>query len=717
MSIRTHLYKQILKTYWQRPLILLLTGIAVLLFLVLALGRTGGNVMQVGARPHAPGLTESIYTAGPFPISEKSPKLQTLRKLLEHVDPAEIRSLRVVRVKGDDSLPDLSPFQNLVYLYLTDYKLSEGNVQQICQLPKLDALVLMGSTLPPGALQRFGAKVSQLEISATALESHTNEISRMSNVKLLALHLLNASPELLEHVTQIPQLLKLTLISPHNAAPRPQQAREPQAWDDIDLSKAQIKLLRNTPTLKEVYANWFLMKHLRGFDESELLPVRALPIAYSKSKLEAIMLTVFLSALLFSILALQLWALFVTPAAKLIPDYLVPQRRLAVLILATGSFFLTLALMRYDMGMLPAVSIILLLPAAVGLFSVAQLSHHRYRQWLILPLMPLFFLFFPPACYTIFKEFAAEAIWYFQGHQPGIALTTMGIEALTLSWVLRKLPAITEMSNENFLSMPALSPWDKTRAQQAQWPKPGRFLVWFLDRGTRNLPYSEKSTWQMIQLWRRGNAFRPSALFWFLGMILLFSLLVQGSYRWIYGAQLFTHPLPLIGILFSGICSIGIVLPAFAWWQRRKSLESESLRPVSRQSLVKQLYLSLAFDHFFLVISFLVLLSLFTLDTVVDTPRLIILMLLVGLAAPLWIMGTNATVFVFKQTWMIAGSMLALYTLAGTVAITIVVLQWNPQSNETLNLQALFIFALIAIPGALSLNVFMYRAALKNEWG
>ncbi|MCA9023452.1 MAG: hypothetical protein KDA74_25055, partial [Planctomycetaceae bacterium] len=365
-----------------------------------------------------------------------------------------------------------------------------------------------------------------------------------------------------------------------------------------------------------------------------LLPVRALPISYSKSKLGAIQRTVFAGALLFAILFLQLWAHFVTPAARLTPNYLVPHRRLAVSILSTGSLLLPLTLLRYDIGMLPALSLVLLLPALLSLFSVAQLSNNPYRHWLILPLLPFFFIYIPIFFDSTFKAIATESIWYLQGHLPGMALTTIALEVLAVLWILIKLPAITEKVIESFMSMPAFSPWDKNRAQQSQWQNPGKLVNWLLDRDIRELHYSEKSTWQMISLWRRGNAFRLSNTFGILGSFLFFGLLFQGIYHLISGEPFYTRSLPLIGSLFSSLCSVGIFLPIAVWWQRRRTLQIESLRPVSRQSLVKQLYLSLALDHSFLMIGFLVLLPLSTINSAIEKRELFSLMLLVGVAVP-----------------------------------------------------------------------------------
>lgn len=713
MKIKLTLYKQILRTYWQRPLILLLTALFLIFYLSLVFGPTGGNVMQVGARPQAPGR---IYTALSS-NSEKSPHFQTIPDLLKHVDPAEVRSLSLMKMNSNDLLPDLRPFRNLVYLDLSDFELTQANVDQICQLPKLDALVLMDSRLPSGALQRFGEKVSQLEILASALEAAPTEIPNMSKVKLLALHLVNASSKVLEYVTQIPQLEQLTLVRSHNYDPSHQQASKRQPWQDIDFSAEQIALLRNDSTLKEVYANWFLMKRIRGFDESTLLPVRALPITYSKSKLSAIKTTVFLSAMLFAILALQLWVHFISPAARLVPNYLVPHRRIAVWILSTATLLLCLVLLRYDVGLLPALNIVLLLPAMCCLFSAIQLSKKAYAQWLLPPMVLTFLLFIPLFSDAGFKAIASTAIWFLHGNMPGLALTIITIEVLLIAWSLTKLPAITEMANEAFLTTPAFSPWDRERLQQKQWQKPGTPFTWLLDRGIKELHDSDRSTWKMVRLWQRGNTFRPIIMLFFLGMICFISLLFQGIISLMKGEVLFFQPPLLLAGGLTSLCSIGAVVPAISWWRRRKSMAVESLRPVNRKTLVKQLYLSLALDHACLVIGLLIIPVLLAKNAAGGIVEILSLLLLIGLATPLWIVGINTTVIVFKQAWVIVGSMFVLYTIAGALVITPVIWNYNLQSGDTPSLQYLCVSVFAAIAGALCLNVLMYRAALKREWG
>lgn len=711
MSVQSNQYKQILKTYWQRPLVLLLMVILLLSFVYLAVGRVGGNVTQIGPRPHAPGRIERVYTDSDTPKPAEKKNLQTYSEFVEHVDPQDVVALSLTPLHGSDPLPDLSPFQNLVYLDLGGFLLTDANVNQICQLPKLDALVINQHRLPAGALQRFGTKVSQLQMLALTLEEHRDEAPQMSNVKLLVLNLFDAAPDILETVVQIPHLQQLTLLVPQNIRG---QSRTAQAWNYIDLNEQQIALLRNHPTLKEVYANWFYMDHVRKIKKSAFLPVRALPIAYSNNKIQAISGTVFSMVILFSIVSLQLWAHFISPAARVVPHYLVPHRRVAVGIFSAAALLFGLALLRYSFGILPSLNLVLFSPAFCCLIVIAQLSGKTYLKWLTVPMIVSLFWFFLLFTYQAFKTIASTAIWFLWGQMPILSLIILGIEIAFIFWSLTKLSAVTDLVNESYTSVPAFSPWDSQRSKQLQWKKNNRLFFWLIDHGITGLKYRGASTWNMVHLWRQGNSFRPLAALTFFVLVAFFGLLFQGMRWYLTGEELFPHNRIPLSVIFGGPCGMAILLPAITWWQRRKSLEVESMRPVSRKNFVKQLYLSLALDHWLAVIC-LIGLSLF------DAPRgvteVLGMFLLFGIAAPLWLIGMSSSVLAFKRSWVIVFNMIVLMVLPIAFFASIVVFNNSNPVGGPEDVQLLIQMGLAAITAAIGLNVLMYFTVLKREWG
>lgn len=717
MKIRFGLYRQILKTYWQRPIVLLLSALFLSGWLTLVWGPTSGNVMRVGARPRKPGPSATVITGAVPPRADRARSIETFADLLERTDPAEIRSLYLTRVKPDDPLPDLRPFRNLVFLSLSGFELTTDEADRICQLPRLNGLTLVEPLLHKGVLERVGRKVSELELLSPALESHADEIPQMTQVKLLAVHLLNASPAFLEQITRLPALQQLTLLRSESAIINGPFPRRPQALDQIDLSPEQLALLRDKPTLKEVYANWFLMRRLRGFTDATLLPVRAMPTTYSKYRVNAFRGAVFLSAILFGALALQLWAHFITPTARLTPDYLAPHRRLAVGILVAGTLLISLPLLRQEIGVLPALSLTLLLPALGSLFLMAQLSRKPFWQWASVPLVLLVVPFLTVFSNPLLKVNTVEVIWYLRGHLPWQALMIITGEVLCIAWLLIRFPVITEQVHEASDRLPAFSPWNQANSPERQGQQAGQSLLKLFDPSPDKLQLSHRSIWQMAHLWRLGNAYRPRALLVVLIYVLFFGWLYQWLTSLLTGEPAISQSRPLVVSLFYFYSIIGILQPPLIWWQRRRSMASEALHPVSRTTLVKQLYLGLALDHSFLVTGLLIMLALQGFDLTSRMSEFCSLLLLVGLAAPLWIIGTNAAVIVFERAWIIVGSMFGLYLFA--ILSVAAVLTWYLRSQVDSVHAGLFLFiaTFTAITIALGLNVLMYRAALKREWG
>ena len=716
MSTKSNQYAQIFKTYWQRPLIVLFALLLLPIVLLLAMGKTDGNVMQIGPRLHAPSRIERVYTDSKNVKHDDKKNIQTLSELLERVDPEEVTALNMMQLRDDDRLPDLSPFENLVYLELDSFELTDANVDQICDLPKLDALVYTGTRLPQGAIKHLGQKVSQLKLLALTLEAHPDEIPRMSKVKILALYLTNASPDLLNYVVEIPHLQQLTLINSNLVEFSRRYPSKPQAWEYIDLNEQQIALLRNHSTLKEVYADWFYMQHHGKFDEGAFQPVRALPITYSINKLKAIDWIMFAMALLFSLLSTQIWGHFISPAAKVVPNYLVLHRRVAVAIFLVVVLILWLILLRYEFGILPSLSLILFLPAICCQFSVAILSGNRFQQWLMVPAIYFIFLLLLNLSKLVFHNFASTAIWFLSGQMPIPTLIIIVIEFIFITWSLTKLSAITALVNETYSNTPAFSPWDPKRAKQIQWKTMNKSFLGFIDRGTTGLKYCGGSTWQMVHLWRQGNSFRPMmTLIIFLGVI-FFGLVFHGIRCLITGQELIPKNPGSFEVVFAAPMGFAIILPAVIWWQRRKSLDVESMRPISRHKIVKQLYLSLALDHWVVVIC-MIGINIPGLFEALNGKTEALGFLLFGIAGLLWMIGISSTVLVFKRSWVIVLNMFVLSLLPIAVLAPVAILNSDNPPDGVQDVQLLIQIACMSIVAAIGLNVVMYRVFLKREWG
>jgi hypothetical protein len=100
--------------------------------------------------------------------------------------------------------------------------------------------------MPTGALERLGQKMTELQIRSLGMEHHLDEIPKMSAVRLLTVEYESPSPELMEAITKIPHLQKLSLV------PR---GRRSGSQNAPVLSPKILALLQAHPTLKDVYAD------------------------------------------------------------------------------------------------------------------------------------------------------------------------------------------------------------------------------------------------------------------------------------------------------------------------------------------------------------------------------------------------------------------------------------------------------------------------------
>ena len=162
---------------------------------------------------------------------------------------------------------------------------------------------------------------------------------------------------------------------------------------------------------------------------------------------------------------------------------------------------------------------------------------------------------------------------------------------------------------------------------------------------------------------------------------------------------------------------LGVCLPAVVWLQRCQSLQAESLKPVNRRALRKQLYLALALDHWLVWIGLLGFIIVRDWERLGGVTSLTGARVLLGIAVGLWILGTNTTVFVYKRAWVVVGWMFAFYAVV-VVAMT-AIMEWSltDQSATAELARIYFSSAAIAVPAAIGLNVLMYRAMLRREWG
>jgi hypothetical protein len=248
MSKTSDRYYEILRTYWRRPLVLLLAVLFLICFGNLAFMPMSNRNSDIYAEPEHEGRLDFVNSSVDQAQSatHSTDGQETLDDLLEKRDGKSIRSLCVVEQKDGDRLPDLTKLPNLGYLKLSGFDLTDEIVEQILRLPKLNALELTSTEMPTGALERLGQKMTELQIRSLGMEHHLDEIPKMSAVRLLTVEYESPSPELMEAITKIPHLQKLSLV------PR---GRRSGSQNAPVLSPKILALLQAHPTLKDVYAD------------------------------------------------------------------------------------------------------------------------------------------------------------------------------------------------------------------------------------------------------------------------------------------------------------------------------------------------------------------------------------------------------------------------------------------------------------------------------
>ncbi len=703
----------ILKTYWKRPLILLLLIPLVTSFIALVLLGEGESRVQIAMRPHERGRVHHVFTELLPSEAEKNTSLETIPMLLKRMSAKQVQSLNMVCLHVGDPLPDLSVLPNLQYLRIHGFKFTQENIDHLCALPLLDALVIEQWELPPGALAQLGQKVSELEVLGLSLDKHQAELSHMTKVKLLAVNPLNASPDLIQHIAQLPNIETLTLVEPG-----PIVRSKNEHWQIIELSQKEINTLTAHPKLKEIYANWSERNPQYHLQLDALLPLRALPTSFSQNRLIAINLTVVASFVIFAIVALQLWAHLISPSAAVVPNYLQPHRNVGLGILIVGLLTYFLLLLRYGFALLPTLCIVLYFPSVCCLYSIALNSKNKVFATILIPLLFASFLLSAMFSSVLFELYASSCIWFFRNNLPVFTALVLLIEIVCIAGALNKLPLVTVLVNENSVFAPAYSFWDVERAQKRQMEQAvNSWLYRRMDAETKTLRYRGDSTLQMVSLWRSGNMFRARSLLGFIALMILFGLLIHLFRVWFLEEELFAQDLRWMNGLFSAPISIGIALPALIWWQRRNSMEAEFMRPVNRPNLIKQLHLALVIDHGIVLLGALAISGMLAYEGQRTLPELLCLMALDCVAGPLWMVGVNMSVFVCKESWKAVALMIGLYMFAFILVMLTAIADEELIESNLQSLIVLVVATVFAILAALGLNLMMHKAALRREWG
>lgn len=692
---------QVFRTYWQRPVLLLL---AVGMFLSL-IGVYGFGLFR--------GSNEYVAPRRPLPTQYAHVQLSELEvydaqtgmpQWTEILGRAKLIRTLDIHKDSDSELPDLFPFVNLEAISLVG-EFSQSEIDQVAKLENLNTFSYSETPaleLPKGTFTKLGKRIRHLESSNHGLLAHKDELKDL--VILHSLYLQGSSEdvnfdELLAAISLIPNL-RTVVFSPQHLV-RTTEALAP---------------LKKHPSLRDVYAQLSFIPDAERKEINIDSTVRFLSLNYSSNRLYAIKIAQIVSVLVSIILGIQLKSQFSSPYAQTVPNYIEAHRNAAISILFSLTPLTVLGLMLNGLPVLPAFALVYWIPGCIALIVLATFSGLKRMAFVTAPLgiiniTPLMFGAF------ILKVNPSDCIWFLEGKLSTLTLSILAIEFISILAIFIKLSNIHRTVNEKFAVMPSLE-WKPNQVNQLAKNADKHPLFRFLDRATTGLSYHNNSTWHLIQLWRKGNVIRPAIfLLFFVPFLFLFTV-VFGFFLNGPSSGLSTQTIEMA--LFGGmtqVVGIGLVMPFMSWYQRKKYLEADSLRPADRKNFVKQLFLAYAVDHWIVWLTGIAVLVYFLI--LPNNGDLSVTLSLAPIlpAAAIWLFGAGTSIFAYKNHWIagVAGVVWAILPVIGIIIIAIIVEGYD--LPETQQIQTISFAAIAMIPAGLLLVNRMHRRALNREWG
>lgn len=681
---------QVLRTYWHRKIVLLLGGLAlmfaVFLFLLGTFWRSSGH--EIAPKIEYSGEAAFIYGGN-------------WQKDLEGRPPSSIDSIYLSDAPEQNAV-NLTIFTKASTLSLTTLELAPKRLAQIETLAKLQELELHAQSIPSGAWTALGSRLHMLDVPSRLLVEHADEMSQLTQLRVLRIERDALNQDTLSIVAKIPNLQTLVLSSAvvdYNAGP---DAAPPLTWDPV-----QLEPLRDHPRLRSIFVS-------QPFPSARTTPELPGVVLYhattSIAQQTILMFSIYFSAAVSILVALQVWAHFATQHSVIIPGYHRPHQLAALLVLLGGSLATTLLLVNAGTALLPAFVISLGIPTFVMVLLVGSLSRSSLIRGICVPVGFLsgVFIWFPTLSTYLSPTIAGEMEWFLQGTTWHLALALLLVVTSLLTICFQQLPQMTRQIYEVSAMHPGFSPWDPQQQRRSAFSTRN----WWQSLWDRTQPYPHlvgSSLWQQAKLWQLGNIYRP------LGTMLVFgfTFLIISYFTWQSRANSSIY----LAFLFQ-MGAMALFMPVSIWYRRCRNLQTESLRPVGRQDLIRQLFAALARDQIWAIIPVLlgVGYQLFVLPQ--ESPEIDVRPLVpLPLVALVWGYALSTSVFAIRQVWVLVGYFVAM-TLAPFVLVTVLALVVDslgfPFDQQ---LPLLYLVALAGLAIAVGIIRTTYVQALKREWG
>ncbi|PQO42076.1 hypothetical protein [Blastopirellula marina] len=685
---------QVLRTYYRRPLVLLLAAVALLLAVILLLL---GMYRTMGGLSIAPGFSfwgnRSLFVSNITPYDTQSNP------------PLEIDYLHV-NDWGSDPPVDLTPFQNATILQYSSDDFTSERLREIDSMEKLDALSLRVNTLPADTFAVLGPKLTTLQIPSRLLSEHADELTQLDRLTLLRIERSALDEATMSVVAKIPNLQ--TLVLTHSVAdsyaPKNSLPSKPLTWDP-----AAFAPLRNHPNLNAIFVDWF---YPESRTIAELPGVVLYHATTSWQRDYSLYVALFLSAAISILVTLQIWVHFTSQHSVIIPGYHRPHQVVAVSILLGGSLVVSLLLWHAEVAWLPALALALglpalLIPILVGMQSPAR---HLRAVSIFLSMVAGVMIWIPWMITKASPTMAGEAVWFFEGKLWLWTAALLLLEGVLLVIGISSLPKLARQAYERSAIHPGLSPWDPQQKKRTAY---GATWWWMKFWDLKSFPsLADGSFWQKAKLWRLGNGYRPLLVTFAMGLTFFVIALVLGflSQRSITQQPIFYSFTIQFGVML-------MIMPLPIWYKRCSRLQIESLRPVGRSDMTRQLFGALAADQLWALPILVVAMGFSLYQFMESYPVRPWAMLPLPFILWLWFYSLGTSVFTIRRVWVLATYIVTMSVISFVIPITtLTVMAVNEVSFDAIA-QMGYVFDLGLLAAAVIVVRTTYQRAVNREWG
>lgn len=710
-----HRLFHIYRTYWTRPLCLLLALPLLFSFWMLAYESYSYDAQVAEVVPNR----KYSGRIASFQRGQFQPPIPPGRE-------AEVRTLWV---NDDDLTSAISPeqFHNVECISWEHTNISVSDAEFLLKFPKLQSVDLACQQISSGVLRTLAPRIEELQIPSHLLLKHQDELSALEKVHQLRVDQSQLTADAIVAMSTIPNLRTIVFdrglmgIMPIGT-PTPNINK----WGELDLPHSAFTPLIRHPHLREVFADWSpqLLANRKFLAE-----VHGYPATFPRLPEFDGVAVIFAMTVLSGLLAVQLGAQFLNPSAMVIPNYGRSHKLAALLLLTATAGVAICGLMSTQVAFLPALSISLLIPSSIAVILHCAILFVKITKREGPALVMRFTAIIAIATlFSIIKsvaELSSPALlgmrtWYFAGHYPIAAIGIICFELVILCNLFIRLERYLLRVTEAHPQLAAAFIFHSREHRRTQQNTLNPLAAWGLDRRFQNLSFHHGSFWQQVKLMRWGSPYMPVKLL--MSFLIGFGLFMPFFQMFFIqpGAGRAQSPIPFWNFHFfiGQISVMMLAMPIPFWFQRRKSLEMEFCHPVNRRTLSRLLFTSLAIDQSFAIIPATAFSTyLLTLPQVSDSTTTLPITSILFITVFSFCYFVGATTFAFRSTWpFYLSSILGFICLfVGTIAVSAILFAPTlvPQISAEILLGGLTALTL----GLWAAILWLMKKTREREWG